>query len=76
MAGVTRALDGREAFYKYVDKLYFKVNWIRLPAMESLQDLENYPEFTKRFRNSSEPQDNSPIFPVILFAWLGSSFEL
>lgn len=52
--------DEQEAFYAYVDKLHSEATWVEMPAIESLQDLENYPEFTKRFRNSSEPQDNSP----------------
>ncbi len=52
--------DEQEAFYAYVDKLHAEATWIEMPAMESLQELENYPEFTKLFRNSSEPQDNLP----------------
>ena len=51
--------DEQEAFYAYIDKLHSEATWIEMPAMESLQDLENYPEFTKRFRNGSEPQDNA-----------------
>ena len=51
--------DEQEAFYAYVDKLHAEANWIEMPAMESLQDLENYPEFTKRFRNGSDSQDNA-----------------
>lgn len=37
----------------------FEATWIEMPAIESLQDLANYPEFTKCFRNGSEPQDNA-----------------
>ena len=44
---------------RMVDKLHAEATWIEMPAMESLQDLENYPEFTKRFRNGSDPQDNA-----------------
>ncbi len=51
--------DEQEAFYAYVDKLHAEANWIEMPAIESLQDLENYPEFTKRFRNGCDPQDNT-----------------
>ncbi len=50
--------DEQEAFCAYVDKLHAEATWIEKPAIESLQDLENYPEFTKRFRNGSESQDN------------------
>ncbi len=46
--------DDQEAFYAYVDKLHAEGNWIEMPPLESLQDLENYPEFTDRFRGSSE----------------------
>ena len=51
--------DEHEAFYAFVDKIHAEANWIEMPAMESLQDLENYPEFTKRFRNGSDSQDNA-----------------
>jgi hypothetical protein len=47
--------DDQEAFYAYVDKLHTEGNWIEMPPLQSLQDLENYPEFTKRFRNDSKP---------------------
>ncbi|MEW5861112.1 MAG: hypothetical protein AB1861_27675 [Cyanobacteriota bacterium] len=45
--------DDREAFYAYVDKLHQEGNWIEMPPLESLQDLEKYPEFTDRFRDGS-----------------------
>lgn len=47
--------DDQEAFYAYIDKLHAEGNWIEMPLLESLQDLENYPEFTKRFRDGSKP---------------------
>jgi len=50
--------DDQEAFYAYVDKLHTEGNWIEMPPLESLEDLDNYPEFKARFRNSSEPRDN------------------
>lgn len=50
--------DDQEAFYAYVDKLHLEGNWIEMPPLESLQDLENYPEFTSRFRKDSQPPDN------------------
>ncbi|MCC3407916.1 MAG: hypothetical protein JGK17_20450 [Microcoleus sp. PH2017_10_PVI_O_A] len=46
--------DDQEAFYAYVDKLHQEGNWIEMPALESLQDLEKYPEFTERFRGDSQ----------------------
>ncbi|MBE9190191.1 hypothetical protein IQ230_07410 [Gloeocapsopsis crepidinum LEGE 06123] len=47
--------DDQEAFHAYIDKLHAERNWIEMPPLESLQDLENYPEFTKRFRHDSKP---------------------
>lgn len=49
--------DDREAFYAYVDKLHQEGNWIEMPPLESLQDLEKYPEFTKRFRDGSKAKE-------------------
>jgi hypothetical protein len=45
--------DDQEAFYTYVDKLDAEANWIEMPPLDSPQDLDNYPEFTERFRGSS-----------------------
>jgi hypothetical protein len=49
--------DDQEAFYAYVDKLHAEGNWIEMPAVDSVQDLEKYPEFTSRFRKDAEPKD-------------------
>jgi hypothetical protein len=46
--------DDQDAFYAYVDKLHEEGNWIEMPPVESVQDLEKYPEFTARFRKNSE----------------------
>lgn len=51
--------DDQEAFYAYVDKLHAEANWVEMPPLQSLEDLENYPEFVERVRNSSEPRDNA-----------------
>jgi hypothetical protein len=51
--------DDQEVFYAYVDKLHQEGNWIEMPPVESVQDLEKYPEFTARFQNSSESTDNA-----------------
>lgn len=45
--------NDQKAFYAYIDKLHAEGNWIEMPPLESLQDLENYPEFTERFRGIS-----------------------
>jgi hypothetical protein len=42
-----------------VDKLHAEANWVEMPPLQSLEDLENYPEFLERVRNGSEPQDNA-----------------
>lgn len=47
--------DDQEAFYTYVDKLHAEANWIEMPPLQSLEDLENYPEFVERVRSDSEP---------------------
>jgi hypothetical protein len=46
--------DDQEAFYAYVDKLHEEGNWIEMPPVESVEDLEKYPEFTARFRNGKD----------------------
>jgi hypothetical protein len=51
--------DDQEAFYAYVDRLHEEGNWVEMPPVESVQDLEKYPEFTARFRNSSEQRDRA-----------------
>lgn len=50
-------LDHREdqaAFYAYVDKLHAEGTWVEMPAIESVEDLENYPEFMAWIRRNSE----------------------
>ncbi len=51
--------DDQEAFYAYIDKLHAEANWVEMPPLQSLEDLENYPEFIERVRSSSEPRDNA-----------------
>lgn len=51
--------EDREAFYAYVDKLHTEGNWIEMPPLQSEQDLENYPEFIERIRNSSDLQNKA-----------------
>ena len=51
--------EDQEAFYAYIDKLHAEENWIEMPALESEQDLENYPEFLEHIRNSSKPRDKA-----------------
>jgi hypothetical protein len=41
----------------YVDKLHTEVNWIEMLPLQSVDDLDNYPEFLERIRRSSEGRD-------------------
>jgi len=47
--------DDKEAFYAYIDRLHQEGNWIEMPPVDSVEDLEKYPEFTARFRKKSQP---------------------
>lgn len=51
--------DDQDAFYTYVDKLYAEATWIEMPPLQSVEDLENYPEFLEHVRRSAKPHDNS-----------------
>jgi hypothetical protein len=46
--------EDQAAFYAYVDKLHAEGNWIEMPPLKSLEDLENYPEFVNRFPDDSK----------------------
>lgn len=47
--------DDQEAFYAYIDRLHQEGNWIEMPPVDSVEDLEKYPEFTSLFRQNSQP---------------------
>jgi hypothetical protein len=51
--------NDQTAFYAYVDRLHAEGNWIEMPAVDSVQELEQYPEFTDRFRRDAEPTDRT-----------------
>jgi hypothetical protein len=51
--------DDQAAFYAYVDRLHEEGNWVEMPPVESVQDLENYPEFIARFQNGSESSNDT-----------------
>jgi predicted RNase H-like HicB family nuclease len=44
--------EDENAFHAYVDLLHAEGNWVEMPALESEQDLDNYPEFIDRIRES------------------------
>jgi hypothetical protein len=47
--------DDQQAFYAYIDRLHQEGNWMEMPSVDSVEDLEKYPEFTARFRQNSQP---------------------
>lgn len=46
--------DDDEAFYAYIDKAKAEGNWVKMPALNSMDDLENYPEFIDKIRKDRE----------------------
>jgi hypothetical protein len=48
--------EDQAAFYAYIDKLNTEANWIEMPHLNSVEDMNNYPEFINRFRSNS-PQN-------------------
>jgi hypothetical protein len=51
--------EDEEAFHVYVDKLHAEATWIEMPALQSPEDLQNYPEFIEHISKSSEPRDKA-----------------
>jgi hypothetical protein len=45
--------DDQEAFHVYVDKLHAEANWVEMSPLQSVEDLQNHPEFVERVRNGS-----------------------
>ena len=42
-----------DAFYTFVDRADVEKTWTTYPAMSSLEDLENYPEFLEQLKKDS-----------------------
>ncbi|MCU0569385.1 MAG: hypothetical protein MUF49_22765 [Oculatellaceae cyanobacterium Prado106] len=40
--------DDEEAFFAFVDRSEAEANWVEMPPIESIEDLQNFPEFLKR----------------------------
>lgn len=51
--------DDREALYAYVDRLHQEGNWIEMHPVDSVDDLEQYPEFTARFCKDSQSRNKA-----------------
>jgi hypothetical protein len=49
--------DVQQAFYAYVDKLHTEADWVEMPALQSTEEMENYPEFLEYLRQSAERQE-------------------
>ena len=49
--------EDQEAFYAYVDRLHQEGNWIEMPPVDSVEDLEKYPEFIARFSQDSQSKN-------------------
>lgn len=43
-----------EAFHAYMDKLETEGNWVTMPPLKSMEDLDNYPEFLEKIRRDGE----------------------
>ncbi|MEM9274951.1 MAG: hypothetical protein AAGA80_18600 [Cyanobacteria bacterium P01_F01_bin.143] len=46
--------DNQAAFYAYIDKLRKEGNWIEMPPLKSLEDLDKHPDFLEHFRGNSK----------------------
>ncbi len=46
--------EDNEAFYAYVDKLHAEATWIEMPALQSVEDKSNYPEFIEHVNKSNK----------------------
>jgi hypothetical protein len=51
--------DNQDAFYTYVDKLHAEATWIEMPALQSVEELENHPEFIEHLRKNLKSHDKS-----------------
>lgn len=51
--------DDKAAFQAYVDRLHAEANWVEMPPLRSLEDVESHPEFVEHVRSGAEPRDNS-----------------
>ena len=47
---VLKHQDDNEAFYAYMDKYRAEGNWVKMPPLSSIDELDNYPEFLEKIR--------------------------
>lgn len=46
--------EDQDVFYAYVDRLHAEATWIEMPPIDSIEELNNYPQFVERFRGTAE----------------------
>ena len=46
--------DDNEAFYAYMDKLNAEADSVKMPDLNSIEELDNYPEFIEKIRQEGE----------------------
>jgi hypothetical protein len=51
--------EDQDAFYAYVDKLHHEGNWVEMPAVDSVEDLEWYPGFVAKSQQNFESRDGN-----------------
>ncbi len=49
--------DDQEAFYAYMDKLHNEAKWVEMPPLQSVEDLDNYPDFVAHISNNLPSQN-------------------
>ncbi len=42
--------EDNEAFYTFVDRVETEKNWINNPPLDSIEDMDNYPEFLEKIK--------------------------
>lgn len=44
--------EDEEAFSAYIDKLHAEGNWVNMPSVSSVEDLDKHPDFLKKVREN------------------------
>lgn len=53
-AYILKHRDDNEAISAYIEKSQAEGNWVKMPPLKSLEDLDNYPEFIEAIRKDGE----------------------
>ncbi len=46
--------EDNEAFYTFVDRVDTEKKWINNPPLDSIEDMDNYPEFVDKIRKDQD----------------------